>query len=126
MKPSMTHLGAMTVMVVTLAACAPTHRDFLQDASATCGNPDLLFPAQRSYEARATPAAVNSSYDCVQSFLRASPEYQAGMKGKELDAGYVDALRRIELARSAGQISADDAKVESGMLYRRYQTTIGE
>lgn len=114
------------LVALSVAACAPTHQSFLQDAASTCGNPDLVFPEQRTFETPVPSAKINSSYDCVQKYLHASPEYQASITGQEVDAGYVDGLRRIDLARSANQISPAEAKAESLRLYRHYKTTVGE
>ncbi len=127
-SPRVFRLAALPALLITIVCggCAPTHDDFLHDAAATCGNPTLLFPDERTFETRATTPDINKNYDCVQGYLRGDPEYQAEMAGKDRDAGYVDALRRIDLAHGAGQISADEAKAESLQAYKRYQQVMGQ
>ena len=129
-KPSLIRNAGLRLSYVALlaatAACAPTHETFLQDASSTCGNPNLVFPEQRTFETRDKASNITTVYDCVQGYLRASPEYQARMAGKENDAGYIDGLRRIDLARSSGQISADEAKAASLRLYQHYKASTAQ
>ena len=95
---------------------------FLRDASATCGNPVMLMADSRDFEETTTVDKVNHIYDCVEGFLRASPEYRhMGSAGSPTnDTQYIERMRQIDLQRSVGAISAAQARAMAMEAYRQH------
>lgn len=105
--------SAAAAALLTLTACAaPTGADFLGDAAATCGSPDM-FSTARTFASNPGTTRVNNVYGCVDDYLKHSPEYQAEAQNPAADERLVATMRQIDSARASGQLTPEAAQQQS-------------
>lgn len=113
--------GCMVKSMPDSSGGVSSHATFLQDAAATCGNPVMLMPEGRDFEATTTLDRTNKIYDCVNGYLAASPEYRTiNEPAKASDRRYIEAMRQVDLQRAAGRLSATQAQAVAQQAANAY------
>ena len=106
------NIALVTLALLSTAACAPTSQSFLDDASATCGSPNLL-DATRTFQQTTSTQEVDRIYGCVDAYRRNLPEYSAMTPNVAADNTYVQQMHAIDLARASGQLTPAQAQAQA-------------